>query len=114
MNELLEYNEVRDSHKGFEIRGWEYKVLDPETNKKSTVSNAEILNFHGHPKFSVSDSDGSKLSGAKHAINACKKIIDDVERLELAAEEYSKNFDGTLYEEWKNKIIKQHGKSNGS
>ena len=103
MNNRLEYQEIKDSYKGFEIRGWEYKEIDPVSNRKSTTSNAEIFNFYGHPVFSVCDDGGSKLTGIKHSINVCKKIIDDVERLAIAAENISKNFNGTLYEEWKKK-----------
>lgn len=83
--EIKDYNEIIDKHKNYDIIGFQYTIISDIEGVKNNQNhvNAKIINFNNVPEFHICDADGEILKGIKHAINACKKFIDDCERLKL-------------------------------
>lgn len=84
-----------ETYLGHEIVADEYETV--EDGKPKMAYDVFVKDFNGHNTFRVVDDGGIKIGNIRQAINATKRFMDDVLRLQETEELYYNNFDLSKY-----------------
>lgn len=84
-----------ETYLGHEIVADEYETV--EDSKPKMAYDVFVKDFNGHNTFRVVDDGGIKIGNIRQAINATKRFMDDVLRLQETEEAHYNNFDLSKY-----------------